>query len=86
MKTRSLSDEWRAEIIERARLTEAQRKAKQQRDCLLLVLFTLAFILFVIFVPRPTRSIRTGRAEVDTPGSISSSPKAGGFFQDEVLR
>lgn len=85
MNTRSLSDEWRAEIVDRARKTEAQRKAKQQRDCLLLILFALAFVLFVIFVPRPIRSSRTGRALSTAPGVLSSSPKPGGFFTDRIL-
>ena len=84
MNTRSLSDEWRVEIVDRARKTEAQRRAKQRRDCLLLVLFAVAFALFVIFVPRPTRSSRTGRAS-NTPGAPSISSKAGGFFTDRIL-
>jgi len=84
MNRRSLNPEWRACVPDYAQ-REAQRKAKQQRDCLVLILFALAFILFVIFVPRPSRSIRTGRADVDTPGIAPLSSNAGGFFTDRIL-
>jgi len=84
MNRRSLSPEWQQYVPDYAQ-REAQRKAKQQRDCLLLILFAIAFALLVIFVPRPTRSIRTGRADANPPGAMSSSPGAGGFFTDRIL-